>query len=70
MSNKINNDLFVKKLHDINPNITPLEEYVGSRTKLQVKCNICDNEWYATPSNLTNKNPKGCPICGRYNASK
>lgn len=70
MSNKINNDLFIKKLHDINPNITPLEEYAGSRTKLYVKCNICNNEWYATPSNLTNKNPKGCPICGRDKAAK
>lgn len=68
MSSKLSDKDFIEKLNKINPNITPLEKYIGARTKILVKCNICKHEWSASPSNLTNKTPKGCPICGRVKA--
>lgn len=42
--------------------IKPLGEYEGSQTKMVFKCNICDNEWEATP-NVISRTTYGCPHC-------
>jgi hypothetical protein len=38
-------------------------EYLGADNVLRHKCKICKCTWYAAPSNLTKKNPTGCPDC-------
>ena len=52
---------FTKELAQTNNNIIPLEKYKGNHRKILCKCNICDNEWQAIPSNLLKG--EGCPRC-------
>lgn len=54
---------FLKKAKE-NKNITLLDSYVNSKTKLRCKCNICNNEFYMLPSFIL----KGykCPLCRKH----
>lgn len=54
---------FKEKLYRVNQNIIVEGEYVNNKSKIAVKCAICDNQWEATPSNLLRG--KGCPKCGK-----
>lgn len=56
------NDEFVKELKSISPMIKPLGEYKGNREKVLLRCEICSNEWEATPHDLLAGH--GCPKCG------
>ena len=47
-----------------NGNIESLETYKGINNKIKVKCNVCGNEWSATPDSLVNKGI-GCHICAK-----
>ena len=47
----------------INPNVEIIDEYVNSNEKIRVKCKVCDNVWYASPSKLLVG--RSCPVCGR-----
>ncbi len=58
-----NDEEFRTKLLRINPHITPLEEYSLSSKAIKCKCQVCGNEWKATPNNLLRGN--GCPKCNR-----
>ena len=60
MRKKTNNE-FLKELKKINPDIQPLEEYINAKTKIKVKCNICDYVWGSQPDNLLQG--YGCPKC-------
>ena len=47
------------------PTLLLLDEYKDTRTKVKLKCLICDNEFYAVPGSLHMGH--GCPHCaGRY----
>lgn len=55
------NQSFEDKLKSVNSNISALEPYVKSSVKISFKCNICNNQWKATPNNILMG--RGCPEC-------
>ena len=60
---------FVRKLHNVNCDIVPLEKYKGSNTPILVKNKKCNHkEWKARPYTLLKG--IGCPVCGRNKARK
>ena len=52
---------FIEELKTINKDITVNGIYSTAKTPLQVKCNICGNEWTTTPNSLLRG--RGCPKC-------
>lgn len=46
-----------------------LEDYKGTHTKIKFKHNICGNEFYKTPNNITSNNQL-CPVCFSSNGEK
>jgi hypothetical protein len=46
-----------------------VEDYKGYDTIILWKCNICSNEWKASPNNIISKG-SGCPDCGQIKAGK
>ena len=62
-SGKTHDDIWFKEqMRNIHPNITVLGKYTTARNKVKLKCNICNNVWLATPSNLISRQT-GCPHC-------
>ena len=59
---------FEKELKKVNKNIIILDEYINNKTKIKVKCKLCDNEWNVIPSSLLNGH--GCPKCSRKKLNK
>ena len=65
------NEKFIEKLSSINSSVLPQENYKGSKTKINFKCNKCNNIFSATPNSILNGS--GCPICNRdriYDATR
>ena len=58
---KKTNEQFVEELIAVNPTITVLDKYQGSRTPISVSCNRCGTIWKAAPTNLLKG--QGCPFC-------
>lgn len=56
---------FKNKIHNINPNIEIIGEYISWNDKIECKCCICNNTWYPVPSNLARGYK--CPTCNRIN---
>lgn len=55
--------LTTKEYQDrLKSNITLLESYINSSTPILHKCNKCEYEWKASPSNVMAGT--GCPLCG------
>lgn len=54
-------DTFIEEMKDKHPNLEVLSEYVNSRTKVHLKCRVCEKEFDARPSSLCFGN--GCPHC-------
>ena len=56
---------FVSELSAINCEITVVGSYAGYHNNVNVKCNKCGYEWFATPANLlrTDGMATGCPQC-------
>ena len=52
---------YVSELHDINPNVIPLEKYIKAKTPIKHKCLIHNYIWDVQPSNLLQG--RGCPLC-------
>lgn len=65
-SSRKTNEEFLEELSEINPSIEPLEEYTNAKTKIKVRCKICNHIWSVRPSSLVNSG-KGCPICSIKN---
>ena len=61
------NDEFVSDLAEVNPRVTPLEPYRGSKEKLRCLCAVCGHEWEATPNSLLRGT--GCPNCDHSQTS-
>lgn len=59
-NHKTNNE-YVEELHNIHPNILPLENYINSSTKIRHKCSIHNYEWDVCPNELLNGS--NCPVC-------
>lgn len=57
---KITHDEYIRSLPQ---NIEPIGLYVNSRTKIQVKCKICNYIWHAPSRSF--KKGHGCPECGK-----
>lgn len=62
MGRKLTNDEYIEKLHKINPNIHPLEEYSYAINKIWHQCDICGNKWQVCPRDTLSG--RGCPVCG------
>lgn len=54
---------YVKELKEIHPNIEPMEEFKGVKSKLKHRCLICGSTWEATPSDLLYSCKYGCHKC-------
>lgn len=54
---------FINQLYSINKNITIISKYVNSNDKVKCKCNICNNEWMASPAKLLAG--RSCPMCAK-----
>lgn len=65
---RLGNDLFLQKLHDINPFVEPLEEITTTQDKIKCKCTICGYIWDTKPNNLLNGH--GCALCGVQTGEK
>ena len=57
---------YVNELSNIQPNVTVIEQYVNSHTKITMRCNIHNLEFQQAPTSaLSGK--FGCPICAKNN---
>ncbi len=63
MSKLKTTDSFTTELHTVNKDIIVIDEYKGARTPIRVKCAVCNNEWFAMPTNLLKG--RHCPACSR-----
>lgn len=63
------NDAFLSRLKEaFNEKYSPLEEYRGMNTNINVKCNECNKSWCVKPANLFSG--YGCPHCKESNYEK
>lgn len=68
-SEKIKNKLsktheqYLDELRKANPDIEPIEQYIGANIPILHRCLIDGYEWYAQPNNMLNG--YGCPKCSR-----
>ena len=63
---KITHEQFVAKLQVLQPDIIPLTKYINCKTKITVRCNVCNHIWSTQPYHLTAKSGRtGCPKCSR-----
>ena len=61
MGRKVTHEEFVDRVSKVNPDITVIGEYKGSREKVKCRCN-CGHEWEPIACSLTSG--RGCPKCG------
>lgn len=59
---------FKNELKKINKNIEVLGEYINNKTKITVKCNLCNYKWNVVPASLLNGH--NCPKCGKNKDNK
>lgn len=65
----LSNDEFLKRLQNVfGDKYSPLEEYKGMNTNIDVKCNVCCKTWSVRPANLFSG--YGCPHCKESNYEK
>ena len=63
MASKLTNDEFIKRIDSISDcKISILGKYDGINRKVLCRCNVCGNEWEATPSHLLYRK-QGCKKC-------
>lgn len=55
------NDYFVEELKNVNPTVTPLENYISDKDCILVRCNVCNHEWKSRPTHLVRGH--ACPKC-------
>lgn len=65
---RLSEEEFLSKLHEINSHIICLSHYVDSNTIIQCKCRDCNYEWHTYPKNLIYAK-NGCPNCSRSSTS-
>ena len=65
---KLTTQEYIERLHDVNPNIVPLEDYKTAKTKVLHKCLIDGYEWMVEPSSTLQG--YGCPKCHESKGEK
>ena len=58
---KKTHDKYIKELKEIQSNVEPLEEYVGTNIPIRHRCKICDYKWPLRPARALSGNV--CPNC-------
>lgn len=58
---------FIEDLSKINPTIDVLGEYLGNRSCIKVRCQLCGHIWSPTGKSLLNG--RGCPQCSKAGTS-
>lgn len=58
---RTSNEDFVKKLKEVNPTITPIDEYSTVISKINFLCNKCNHIFSASPNSALSGH--GCPFC-------
>lgn len=56
-----NTESFIEEMKTINPNIIIEGKYINAKTKIEVRCKICNHIYQATPDKL--HSGRGCPKC-------
>lgn len=69
-SRKLSNEIVDSKLKDLKLNIIRLGNFSKVRNKLEWKCLVCNNTWFATSGDLLKINGSGCPNCSRCKNEK
>lgn len=64
--NPISIQVIQQRIHKLSPNIDIIGDYVNTSIKVLCRCNKCNNQWEAFPSNLLNG--YGCPECAKNNS--
>ena len=54
---------FIKELHGVNTKIEVLGEYKNNKSKIAVRCLVCNHKWDVVPASLLHGH--GCPVCAR-----
>lgn len=54
---------FKNEVKEKNRNIEVLGEYKNNKTKILVKCEVCNHQWEVVPASILNGH--GCPICSK-----
>ena len=69
MSTKITQEIYLKRLKELNRDTFPLEDIIDTRTPILHKCNICGYEWKIRPNDMLRKRKIGhiCPACHSSN---
>ena len=57
----MSNDEFLKKLYDLSLDVIPIDSYVRTQKKIEVKCKHCGHIWKTKPNSLLQGH--GCPNC-------
>lgn len=65
--NKKSHEQYINEVHNINPDIEVIGQYINSKTKILHRCRIDNNEWYSIPSNILRG--RKCPICSEKHRS-
>jgi len=61
---KLTNELVDHRLRNTYRRIIRLEEYINAHTRILWGCEICNNQWSATPGTILN-DLTGCPKCAK-----
>jgi rubrerythrin len=56
-------DLYIRRLSEMHPNIMLTEQYINANQKTTHICTICGYEWKPKPSQLLDERYIGCPVC-------
>lgn len=59
---------YVEEVKIKNPNVTVVDTYINATTKIAHRCNLCGNEWDATPDNVLHGH--WCKSCSLKEAFK
>ncbi|EAV6743019.1 hypothetical protein FA821_13285 [Salmonella enterica] len=59
MPKALTNEIFLERMGV--KTFTPLTSYIDCKTKIHFRCNVCNHEWFALPSNILKDH--GCPKC-------
>ena len=58
---------FCEQMHQVNPDIEILGEYINNRTGVSCRCTVCGKEWSPTPNSLLDGH--GCSDCANRKRS-
>lgn len=62
---KLTQDTFINRCKEMHGDKFDYSKsiYVNSGTKIEIKCNTCNHEWFVSPANHIGPQKSGCPMC-------